>query len=143
VGILHSIIQPAAASLQFLSSHILQCGFVSRISICHQRFWLTVFPHQFPEEFQCCSLVSSLRDNAFQDFALMINGAPQIVSLAIDLHKHFVNVPLPARKAFQPGCPFPTDLGSKQRAKPVPPIAHRFMADIDASLVKQVFHIPK
>ncbi len=37
----------------------------------------------------------------------------------------------------------PPYLSSKHRAKPVPPISDSFVAHIDASLVQQIFDIPK
>ena len=33
------------------------------------------------------------------------------------------------------------DLRCKDRTEPMPPISHRFMADIDAALMEQIFHI--
>ena len=35
------------------------------------------------------------------------------------------------------------DLGGKHRPEPVPPVSHRLVADLDASLVEQVFDIPQ
>ncbi len=39
--------------------------------------------------------------------------------------------------------PFSSDLRGKQRAKPAPPETDSFVADVDAALVQQVFHISK
>ena len=52
-------------------------------------------PHEFPEEFQCGALLSSLCDNSLQHLAFVIDGAPQIVLLAVDFHEDFVDVPPP------------------------------------------------
>jgi hypothetical protein len=35
----------------------------------------------------------------------------------------------------------PPDLGGKHRAEPVPPVPHGLVADLDASLVQQVFEV--
>jgi hypothetical protein len=39
--------------------------------------------------------------------------------------------------------PVSADLSSKHRTEPVPPVPHRFAADVDAALVEQIFHISK
>jgi hypothetical protein len=39
--------------------------------------------------------------------------------------------------------PFPSDLRGEQRAKSVPPEPHRFVADIDATFMQQILHIPQ
>ena len=36
-----------------------------------------------------------------------------------------------------------SDLGSKKRAKPMPPASNRFMTDIDAAFMEQTFHVAK
>lgn len=36
-----------------------------------------------------------------------------------------------------------SDLGGKHRAEPVPLISDSFVAHVDASLVQQIFYIPK
>jgi len=38
--------------------------------------------------------------------------------------------------------PFPSDIGRKHRAKSVPPEPHGLVANVDPSLVQQVFYIP-
>jgi hypothetical protein len=35
--------------------------------------------YSFPQEFQCCLAITALRDEAFQDFPLMIHGPPKRV----------------------------------------------------------------
>jgi hypothetical protein len=51
--------------------------------------------HQFPVKFQCRRLVSAFGDDRFLRFAFMLNCAPQVRLLAIDLHKALVTLPLP------------------------------------------------
>lgn len=60
----------------------------------------------FPEEFQCRLLVSTLRDEAFQHLAFVIDGAPEVVLHAIDLHEHFVEMPAPMPEG-SPGMEMP------------------------------------
>ncbi len=73
----------------------------------------------------------------------MINSPPEVVPLAIHLHENLVYMPLPFRERAQLLNTLPSDLSSKQRAKPVPPISDSFVAHVDASLVQQIFDIPK
>jgi hypothetical protein len=49
-----------------------------------------VFLHDSLEKLQRRSLVPFRRDNSLQNLAFMIDGAPEIAELAVDLHKHLV-----------------------------------------------------
>ena len=61
--------------------------------------------------------------------------------LTIDLHEHLVQVPSPLRPGPQLLGALLADLGSKHRAEPVPPQTNGLVANIDATLVKQVLDI--
>ncbi len=63
--------------------------------------------------------------------------------LAIHLHKNLIHLPLPFGEYAQLLNTLTSDLSSKHRAKPIPPIPDSFVAHVDASLVQQVFDIPK
>ena len=73
----------------------------------------------------------------------MINGPPEVVPLAIHLHKNLVHVPLSFRECAQLLNSHSSDLRGKHRTEPVPPISDGFVAHVDASLVQQIFDIPK
>jgi hypothetical protein len=79
------------------------------------------------------TLVERFSNVAFEDLAFVIDGAPKVDHLAVELHVHFV-VPLPTSKAPHPIDPLPADIASKHQAEPVPPKSHGLMADVDASL---------
>jgi hypothetical protein len=68
----------------------------------------------------------------------MIDGAPEIAELAVDLTKTFVQVPSPLRITAHVRYPFLSDLSSKHRAKPVPPKPDRLMANVDPALGQEV-----
>ncbi len=71
----------------------------------------------------------------------MIDGAPEIASLTVDAHKHFIQMPSPLNvPASRPPLPFP-EFGGKERPEAVPPETDGFVADVDASLVQQVFDL--
>ena len=72
----------------------------------------------------------------------MIDGPPKVMSLTVDLDEHLVQMPSPPA-GFHPLNPSLSDLGRKHRTEPVPPVSHRFMADINAAFVQQIFDISK
>lgn len=88
-------------------------------------------------------LVSSLRDDAFQHFAFVIDGAPEIVALAVDLHEHLVHVRLPFRVGTELLNPFSFDLLGEHWAEPIPPIPYRLVADVDAAFMENIFDVPQ
>jgi hypothetical protein len=60
-------------------------------------------------------------DVALEDFAFMIDRAPQIMRLAVDLHEHLIKMPAPVTEALHPAHPLPPDVRRKQRSEPIPP----------------------
>ena len=98
--------------------------------------------HCFLEEFQCGFLVPGLCHEAFQNLAFVVDRAPEVVPLPVDLHKNLVEMPLPVARS-QPLDPALLDLIGEHRTEPMPPVAHRFVADLDASLVEQILDIPQ
>jgi hypothetical protein len=64
-------------------------------------------------------------------------------ALAVDFHEHLVEVPSPwTDRAQALGTAIP-DLGGEHRAEPLLPEPERLVAHIDATLVQQVFDVPK
>ena len=90
------------------------------------------------QEHQGRSFVPFLRDVALQNLTLVINSTPQVMALLVDFHEHLIKVPAPLAKALHPADPLTTYVRSKQRAKPVPPKPHGFMADVNPALCEQV-----
>ena len=62
------------------------------------------------------------------------------MSLAVDADQHLIKVPAPVRPVAPVYPPFP-DLASKHRTEPVPPIAHRLVADVDTTFEHDVFDL--
>jgi hypothetical protein len=77
----------------------------------------------------------------FQHLTFIIIGAPKIMRLAVELHEYLVQMPLPVRISPHSIDPVFTDFCREHRAKSVPPVPHRFVADLDPSLVQQVFDV--
>ena len=65
--------------------------------------------------------VSLRGSHRFQDLALMVDGAPQIAELAVDLHEHLVQMPAPLRIAAHVRDASLPNLGGEHWAKTVPP----------------------
>ncbi len=86
--------------------------------------------------------MGQIRHVTLQDFAFVIDGPPKIMPLPVDLHKHLVQMPAPPAGLHAGNSAF-SYLGSDHRAKPMPPVSHRFMADIDAAFVQQILDISK
>jgi hypothetical protein len=105
--------------------------------------WATMVFHLFSQEFQSCFATTALRDKAFKDFPLVIDGPLKIVRLAINLHEYPVQVPLPVRICAHLTDSFPADLSGKHRTKSIPPKPNRLMADVDAAFVQKILHIAK
>jgi hypothetical protein len=74
--------------------------------------------------------------------AVLSQRLPKVVRLVVDLLEHLIQVPLPIRICAHLADPFfLVDLRGKQRAKPVPPVPHNFVADVDAELVRHVLDV--
>ena len=79
----------------------------------------------------------------FKDSAFVIHSPPKIMSCSIDPHEHLVQVPLPVGiNSELLDTPF-AEFGGEYRTKPIPPEPNRFVVDIDALFVQQVFTISK
>jgi len=73
----------------------------------------------------------------------VVHCPPEVVHLAVDLHEHLVQVPLPVRICAHLADPFLADLCGKYWAKSLPPKPNRLVADVDAAFVQEVLHVPK
>lgn len=87
--------------------------------------------------------IAGFGDIALQDLAFMIDGAPKIMLDPVYLHKDLVQVPLPLRVLAHVGSSFRPDLASEDWTKAIAPKPHALVANINASLVEQVFNIAK
>ena len=70
----------------------------------------------------------------------MINGTPKVKCLAVDTHKHLVQVPAPARIRMVLDSAL-SDLRCEQWAETVSPEPHRLVADTDTALEQQVLDL--
>src|ERR1700755_1801901 len=73
----------------------------------------------------------------------MVDCAPQITELAVDLHEHLIQMPAPLRIAARVRAPLLSDLGGEHRTKPVPPKTDCLVADVDPALGRQILDVAK
>lgn len=71
----------------------------------------------------------------------MIDGAPEIMLLAIDFDEDLIEMPSPLRTLAHTLRSLLSNFRRKHRIKPVPPVSNTFMADIDPALMKQIFNV--
>jgi len=71
----------------------------------------------------------------------VVNGPPQVVDFAVDPHENLIQMPPPLRQAPYRRNPLLSDFRCKHRSEPVPPGTYCFVADIDPSLLEQVFDL--
>ena len=71
----------------------------------------------------------------------MIDGAPEVVTLAVDPDENLVEMPAPVSEGSHRLDALATDLAGKHGAEPVPPEPHSFMADVDAALGQKVLDL--
>src|SRR5271170_5699881 len=102
-----------------------------------------VFLHDPLEKLQCRGFVSLRGSYRFQDLALMVDCAPQIAELAVDLHEHLIQMPAPLRIAAHVRDASLTNLGGEHRAKPAPPEPNGLVADVDPALGQQILDVAK
>ena len=77
-------------------------------------------------------------DDNLEDLALIVDCAPKVAELAVDLHEHLIQVPAPLRIAAHGRDPLLSDLGGEHRTKPVPPEPDGLVADVDPALGQQI-----
>src|SRR5271167_2227326 len=71
----------------------------------------------------------------------MVDRAPQIAELAVDLHEHLIQMPAPLRIAAHMRAASLTNLGGEHRAKPVTPEPHGLVADVDPALGQKILDV--
>ena len=99
--------------------------------------------HRFLQEFQRRSLVARLGDIGLQHLAFVVDGAPQIMGLSVDLYEDLIEAPASLTHLAQLLRPALLDVPRHQRAEPVPPVRNRLMGYVDAALMEQILQIPQ
>jgi hypothetical protein len=113
-------------------------GLVAAQLIRDQDAWhILAFPQELAEELlRGCRVPAALHQD-IQDVPMLINGAPQIVRLAIDREKDFVEVPCIARSSASATQLVGIRLGTLQA-----PLPNRLVCDDNTAFGKQFLNIP-
>lgn len=73
----------------------------------------------------------------------MIDSTLETVRLAGNLHVHLIEVPPPVHDLPKPLRSALLVFPRQERSEPVPPIPHRLVVDVDASLIEQILDVPQ
>src|SRR5208282_4969025 len=95
--ILGAIVEPATDLLAIGVADLSHRRRVSAKPVGHELPRSAVFLHDALEKLHRRRLVSLRSDDRFQDLAFMVDSAPEIAELSVDLHKHLVQMPSPLR----------------------------------------------
>ncbi len=71
----------------------------------------------------------------------MINGSPEIASLAVDANKDLIQVPSPLDVLVSRRSLPLSEFGGKDRSETVSPEADGLVADINTPFVQQIFNL--
>jgi hypothetical protein len=96
------------------------------------------FLEQFPHQFQCSSLVPLALHENVEDFALSIDGTPQVDQLAIDFDEYLVKMPSGMRLG-----PASSKVSCDHGTEVVHPATHRLIGNDDPALSQQVLDVAK
>ena len=70
----------------------------------------------------------------------MVDGAPQMVALAIDADNDFIEAPAPVRVVASGDTPFP-NLGGEHGPEPVPPVPNSLVRNVNAAFEQDGFDL--
>lgn len=141
--VFNPVVDPAADLLLVGIAELAHRGTIGFEAIGNDGRRRAVALERLPHERQRGRLVAGPGDVALKDFALVIDRAPELDHLAVELHVHLVEVPAPMPKPPHVVHPPPSDLPGKERTEPVPPEAHGLMAKVIATLEQQVLDVPE
>jgi len=71
----------------------------------------------------------------------VIDGPPPAVALAVDLHKHLVEVPSPMPNSPQARYTLSPHICNKHRPELVPPESNRLVTKVDFALKPEILHV--
>lgn len=143
VGILGSVIVPAARLRSVSLANARHCGTARSQLVGHKATRKTTAFHQFPDEIQCRLAITAQGHVASRLLAIVVDGAPEIVRFSTDLLEQLVQVPLQVRICFLAAHPPTPGLSCKHQAETGPQVAGGVMAEADAAFMQQIFDVPQ
>lgn len=131
MAILGSIVLPSSHFAAVKITKIMHGSRIGFQSVGHDDFRFSVALQRSLDKRQSRRFIPFLRDIALKNFAFVINRSPKVVTLAVDLYEHLVEVLAPMMIASHVGNTLTSDLTGKHRSKPVPPQSNRLVANVD------------
>jgi hypothetical protein len=80
---------------------------------------------------QSSSFIPLSRHVALENLTFVVDCAPQVMLLPVDLHEHLVEVPAPVTDPAHRLHPLASHIGRKHRSEPVPPKPHGLVVNVD------------
>src|SRR5258707_1862055 len=114
-----------------------ECSSVGAKFVGRQQFrHKALFPEQLAHQPECRALVAAALNQHVENFALVIDGAPQVHPLARDANDHFVEMP-PVARAWA-GVSEPARKTGPELQNPAP---HRLIGNLQASLGQELLNV--
>ena len=135
--ILRSVVAPSAAFMAFCDSKIPGCSSIRSEVICDQLVrGKAIFLQQLAHQFERRPLVPPGLDQHIKNFALGVNGSPEIDQATIDLEIDLVEMPdgVRLRPAF-------TQVSRDHGSKMVHPATHRLIGNHDSAFRQQILDV--
>jgi len=143
VAVLGPVVEVTTDLLAVAIPYVFQRGAIRAKSVRDDLSWCAVSLHCFLQKGKCSLLIPGLGNVALEHLTFMIDGTPEVMLVPVDLHENLIEMPLPLSMLTHVGGALRSDLTGEDRAEPIDPEPHAFMADIDPTLVKKVFNISK
>ena len=143
MAVLDPVVRPATDLLAIGVAKVVHRRTVGAQTVGRDPVWCAMTFERLFHERKRGGLVSCPGDVALQDLTFLVDGAPEIDHLAVQLHVHLVQVPPPVAEPTHPVDALPPDVASEHRPKAVPPQPYRFMTDVDPTLEQQVLDVPQ
>jgi hypothetical protein len=133
VAVLHPVVLPSAHLAAVEIAQLAHRGRVGSEPVGDYGPRSAVAFQSFLQKLQSRWFIALFRHKGFQDLTLVINRAPQIMSLAVDPDEHLVEVPAPVMKPTHPFHLLASDVGREHWSEAVP--------CVDGSLLQEVEQI--
>lgn len=138
-----TVVQVATDLLAVAVSNLSHRGAIRSKAVSDDDLRSAVSLHGLLQKPERCGLIPGLGDVALQHLALVIDSSPEVVLDTVDLNENLVEVPLPLSMLAHEGSTFRADFAGEDRSETIDPEPDAFMANINSSLMEQVFDVPQ
>ena len=143
MAVLRPVVEVATDLLVVAIFYVFYGGSIRAKSVSHDGSRRAVSFHRFLQERKCSLLIPGFCHVAFQHLTFVVDGAPQVMLYAVDLHEDLIEMPLPLRMLPHKARAFRPDLAGEDWTKKIDSEPYVLMANIDAALMKKVFNVAK